>query len=979
MYTIRDYDDITSLFDIDEKTEVRYNIFIVNIYKKIYHVVLCVVCAVVFLFSMESAYAGTLTNFSYTSESAVRATTTNYIFSYTIETADPNMVFYASFPFGFDVSGASADVTIDGVPATVGEFSSVSNLVYVRLTPATVASGADVVVTINGVINPLVPDEYNFDFIRTAESSGTELDTPTSMSSITIIGETGEPFSGDGEGTRVSPYEITSCGQLQEMDNNPHAHYVLSQDIDCTESATWNINLEEFEDGDSDNPLIPDSYASTTGSDTNVINNGYFGFLPIGDADIPFTGSLDGAGHTISNIWIFRKTESNIGLFGKTLSAEISNLSLTNSNIVGQYSTGGIVGSMDGGEASDITLSNNMVRAYLSYQGGGFAGEITDGATVDNVTNTGGTVHGSGSVIGGIVGYLEDATITDSHSSAAVDGGDYIGGFVGSVSGGTITDSYATGNVRSDRLEYPFIKSGNYSGGFAGYINSGTISDSYATGNVESTGNYAGGFSGSINSSSELNHVYATGNVTGLQETKNGVTYNYPQSVGGFVGQIFGSFVEYAYATGDVVNGGSSNGGFSGLSGCGSQISFSYATGDVTGGEFTGGFTGDDGCEGPGTTFTKVFATGNATGTQHVGGFAGRLNISTLTDGYASGNVTGNSIVGGFAGELYYTDLDNAYSRGQVFTDGDELIGSFVGLNFNDGEAIEGFWDNTVAASFLGCGNGVGVDCDGVEGKSTELMTTQATFEDAGYDFSDVWVMNEHNDRYPYFLFSDAPVIETVSPEYDDRDVAIDRQIVIEFSQAMNTDSVMISAGPCVEDGCPSFSESWNNADTILTLTKSDGPFAYNTEYTITIASARSRGNIPLLGSYEWFFTTVANPSAGSSRQSGSSGNRRRSVTAPASVVPTTVTAPTTALVRDLTLTNTGDDVKKLQALLIAVNSGPKALALARIGATGYFGTFTRDALAEYQAKNGIVPAIGYFGKITRAQMKSAAIAGIWW
>lgn len=77
MYTIRDYDDITSLFDIDEKTEVRYNIFIVNIYKKIYHVVLCVVCAVVFLFSMESAYAGTLTNFSYTSESAVRATTTN--------------------------------------------------------------------------------------------------------------------------------------------------------------------------------------------------------------------------------------------------------------------------------------------------------------------------------------------------------------------------------------------------------------------------------------------------------------------------------------------------------------------------------------------------------------------------------------------------------------------------------------------------------------------------------------------------------------------------------------------------------------------------------------------------------------------------------------------------------------------------------------------------------------------------------------
>ncbi len=88
--------------------------------------------------------------------------------------------------------------------------------------------------------------------------------------------------------------------------------------------------------------------------------------------------------------------------------------------------------------------------------------------------------------------------------------------------------------------------------------------------------------------------------------------------------------------------------------------------------------------------------------------------------------------------------------------------------------------------------------------------------------------------------------------------------------------------------------------------------------------------------------------------------------------------APTVP-VRDLQLGMDGDDVKSLQLLLIAQNAGSKALALKGIGATGYFGTYTRDALAEYQAAHGITPAVGYFGALTRAQMKAAGLAGLWW
>lgn len=83
--------------------------------------------------------------------------------------------------------------------------------------------------------------------------------------------------------------------------------------------------------------------------------------------------------------------------------------------------------------------------------------------------------------------------------------------------------------------------------------------------------------------------------------------------------------------------------------------------------------------------------------------------------------------------------------------------------------------------------------------------------------------------------------------------------------------------------------------------------------------------------------------------------------------------------VRDLTLTFTGDDVKMLQEILVAKNTGPAALALKANGTTNYFGPLTQAALAEYQAANGIVPAIGYFGPLTRAQMKAAGVAGLWW
>ncbi|OGG39713.1 hypothetical protein A3A21_00245 [Candidatus Jorgensenbacteria bacterium RIFCSPLOWO2_01_FULL_45_25b] len=72
----------------------------------------------------------------------------------------------------------------------------------------------------------------------------------------------------------------------------------------------------------------------------------------------------------------------------------------------------------------------------------------------------------------------------------------------------------------------------------------------------------------------------------------------------------------------------------------------------------------------------------------------------------------------------------------------------------------------------------------------------------------------------------------------------------------------------------------------------------------------------------------------------------------------------------DLKIGSEGSAVQLLQRYLIKKNTGPVALALAKAGSTGYFGTLTQNALAEYQASLGIVPAKGYFGSITRASLK---------
>ena len=141
----------------------------------------------------------------------------------------------------------------------------------------------------------------------------------------------------------------------------------------------------------------------------------------------------------------------------------------------------------------------------------------------------------------GLFGYANGASIEKlgvEMTGTGVTGLSTTGGLVGQLENSTLTNCYTTGNVTGAG-----VSNNNYFGGLVG-VNHGAIKNCYSTVNVSTNQWYAGGLVGSSNGTIE--NCYATGNVTG-SATSSGSDY------GGLVGQNYiGGSISNCYATGDV-------------------------------------------------------------------------------------------------------------------------------------------------------------------------------------------------------------------------------------------------------------------------------------------------------------------------------------------------------------------------------------------------------------------------------------------
>ena len=99
--------------------------------------------------------------------------------------------------------------------------------------------------------------------------------------------------------------------------------------------------------------------------------NGGSGWDPIGDSSGGFNAAFDGNRYTISNLFINRSADREVGLFGNTgSSADIRNVGLTGVNINGNIQVGGVAGHSGGSIGGSSVTGSVSGGAEVGGPGG---------------------------------------------------------------------------------------------------------------------------------------------------------------------------------------------------------------------------------------------------------------------------------------------------------------------------------------------------------------------------------------------------------------------------------------------------------------------------------------------------------------------------------------------------------------------------------------------------------------------------------
>ena len=176
-------------------------------------------------------------------------------------------------------------------------------------------------------------------------------------------------------------------------------------------------------------------------------------FAPIGSWATPFSGTFDGQGYTIDNLYINEPTKEEVGLFGTAISATIKGINVHNVNILGYSQIGTIAGlPYTGCTISDCHVTGDVkIVAEYAYAGGivGYGYVDVDNCSV--IANGTGVIKAKErNAVGGIAAWLlEDvSSITNcTVKNLALTGWANIGGLTGFVHYNNVIDGCTVENV----------------------------------------------------------------------------------------------------------------------------------------------------------------------------------------------------------------------------------------------------------------------------------------------------------------------------------------------------------------------------------------------------------------------------------------------------------------------------------------------------------------------------------------------------
>lgn len=204
------------------------------------------------------------------------------------------------------------------------------------------------------------------------------------------------------------------------------------------------LALHSGEDHSKSNIDIPTFDATLTAdialvSETSV--GVYHKWTGIGNEFVPYTGTFDGARHTIAGLDADYQAEehSRIGLFGLTSGATIKNVKIARSTFGGTLFVGAIVG-----DAENTTITTCYTAPNVTVNGtlnvGGIGGWIN--GKVNNCTNCaevkakGNSSYPVARAIGGIGGYVNGTTSSClNFGKVGIDNKQVLAAFIGGIAG----------------------------------------------------------------------------------------------------------------------------------------------------------------------------------------------------------------------------------------------------------------------------------------------------------------------------------------------------------------------------------------------------------------------------------------------------------------------------------------------------------------------------------------------------------------
>lgn len=335
---------------------------------------------------------------------------------------------------------------------------------------------------------------------------------------------------------------------------------------------------------------------------------------------------------------------------------------------------------------------------------------------------------------------------------------DYVGLF-SNASGATIK------NLKVIAASGKKVKGGNYTGGIIGRCYNGTIENCSFKGNVEGK-NYTGGIVGSDDDSQNIKNK-VNGNVTGAN------------NVGGIAGYTGGGSITKAMYNGSVQSSAGSAyvGGIAGSSK--SAISQCYAAGAVSAtgtGSIAGGIVGKNEAAG---SVQNSYSTSEITSGSYVGGVVG-YNYGSIENCYAYGNLKSAADFGG--GVVGYNDGTAATTKHSValntkieISDEHGWASRVVGGIKNSAPTPD--MSNYAYKEMVISINGVPMklydDNMNGTGKTLDVLKTQSTYEDLGWDFNIVWGMSETT-GLPYLLAEISDPVPAKSISLDKKSATIE-------------------------------------------------------------------------------------------------------------------------------------------------------------------------------------------------------------